>query len=106
MISIKFVSQSFSVERFAEEVAEAGASRPLNVLWAHYFLIDATKSSQMYDRIERDFPKKIEMAFLASYLVEIGREEKLEELLELAKTKNGKHLPAINIIALLTRVTI
>lgn len=81
-----------------------GAYRPLNVLWAHYFLTDSPESNQLYDRFERDFPKKFEMAFLGSYLVELGDEDKLEELLEFIKTKNEKHLPVINIVTHVARM--
>lgn len=87
-----------------ESAVKAGIHRPLNVLWAHQFLNDSPESDVLYDRFERNYTTKFEMAFVARYLVEVADEKKLEQLLEFARDKNKEQLPAINIVALVTRM--
>lgn len=79
--------------------------RPLNVLWAHYFLISSSESSKLYERFQQYFPKKFEIAFLGSYLAEEEDDAKLEELVEFAKTTGETHLPALKIVILAARKT-
>lgn len=45
-----------------------GVWRPLNVLWAYYFLIDSPESDKFYDVLEKDFPEKLRVSFLVNYL--------------------------------------
>lgn len=78
----------FPVEEFAMKAAEKGSCRPLNILWAHYFLVDSPESSQLYDRIELGFPTQFRAEFLARYLTRTKNVEKLNELSEFAKDKN------------------
>lgn len=79
--------------------------RLLNVLWAHYFLIDSPECHILYDRFEKYYPTRFEIAFLGSHLAEQEDDGKLEELMEFAKTKNRKQLPALKVVILIARMT-
>lgn len=96
IIFIQCVSHSFPVEEFAYKAAEKGVCRPLTVLWAHYFLIDSPDNSKLYDRLEQDFPTKLQTAFLARHLIENKNEEKLQQLVKFLRTKNEIHLSVVN----------
>lgn len=101
---IQSFSYPFPVEEFAYKASEKGVCGPLTVLWAHYFLIDAPKNSELFDRLEQEFPNKLRAAFLTSFLIENKNEEKLQQLLEFLKTKNEIHLSAANSMIILDHV--
>lgn len=86
-------------------MAEASICGPLNVLWAHYFLINPPRSNRLYERLEEYYSTRFEMAFLASFLAGAEEDGKLEELQEFARANSEKHLPAINVVALVIRMT-
>lgn len=106
IIFIQCVSHLSPVEEFAYKAAEKGVCRPLTVLWAHYFLIDSPENSKLYDRLEQDFPTKLQTAFdpLARYLIENKNEEKLQQLLEFLRTKNEIHPSVVNHIIIQNHV--
>lgn len=77
----------------------------MNILWAHYFLIDSPKSATLYDQFEQNYPKKFDVAFLGGFLAIVEDDDKLEELLQFARAKCEKQVAAINIVNLISRMT-
>lgn len=65
------------------------------MLWAHSFLHDSNDSSELYDRLERDFPTRVYVSFVGRYILNEGNQEKLQQLLEFLRTKSEDQVASV-----------